>query len=78
MKRHDKARFSKGALIPQERPGLEEGSQVAISIADPSPERTLDALRATAGAWKGTHSPENLKQALCSDRLATPRPQPKL
>ena len=73
-----KARFSKGVLIPQERFDPEEGRQVVISIADSSPERTLDVLRATAGAWKGTHNPETLKQAISSDRLATSRPRPKL
>ncbi len=64
MMRHVKAMFSKGVLIPQERLDLEEGRQVAISIADLPPDRTLKALRATAGAWKGTHDPEALKQAL--------------
>lgn len=39
---------------------------VVISIADPPPDRTLKALRATAGAWKGTHDPEALKQSLNS------------
>ena len=72
MMRHVKAMFSKGVLIPQERLDLEEGRQVVISIADSSPERTLDALRSTAGAWKGTHSPETLKQVIYSDRIATP------
>ncbi len=69
--RYVKTMFSKGVLIPQERLGLEEGRQVVISIADSSPERTLDALRSTVGAWKGTHEPEALKQALYSDRRAT-------
>ena len=78
MMRHVKAMFSKGVLIPQERLDLEEGRQVVISIADPSPERTLDALRATAGAWQGTHDPEALKRALYSDRLATSRPSAKV
>ncbi len=71
MLRHVKAMFSKGVLIPQERLDLKEGRQVVIPIADPSPERTLDALRSTSGAWKGTHDPEVLKQTLYSDRLAT-------
>ena len=71
MMRHVKAMFSKGVLIPQERLDLEEGGQVVISIADSSPERTLGALRSTAGAWKGTHNAETLKQAIYSNRLAT-------
>lgn len=64
MMRHVKAMFSKGVILPQERLDLEEGRQVVISIADPPPDRTLKALRATAGAWKGTPDPEALKQAL--------------
>ncbi len=87
MIRNIKAKFSKGVLIPHEKLALEEGKEVVISIADPSPlpvhctqtgERTLEVLRATAGAWKGTHDPEALKQAIYSDRRITSRPQPKL
>lgn len=78
MIRHIKAKFSKGVLIPQQRLDLEEGEDVLISIADRPAERTIEALRATAGAWKGTHDPEALKQAIYSDRRKTSRPQPKL
>ncbi len=78
MIRNVKARFSKGVLIPKERLNLEEGEDVILSIAGQPAERTLEALRATAGAWKGTHDPDALKQAIYSDRRTTSRPQPKL
>ena len=51
---------------------------VASADPSPSPDRTRKSLKATAGAWKGTHNPETLKQAISSDRLATSRPRPKL
>ena len=78
MMRNIKARFSKGVLVPQERLDLEEGEDVLISIADLPAEDILRALRATAGAWKGTHDPEALKQAIYSGQRTTSRPQPKL
>ena len=78
MARNIKTRFSKGVLRPQEKRDLKENKDVVISIADPSPERSLDALRSTAGAWKETPDPEALKQAIYSDRLATSRPSVKV
>jgi len=78
MIRNIKARFSKGVLIPQRRLDLEEGEDVLISISDRQEERSAEALRATAGAWKGTHDPEALKRAIYSDRHSASRPQPKL
>lgn len=78
MIRNIKARFSKGVLIPQRRLDLEEGEDVFISIADRPAEHSVEALRATAGAWKGTHDPEALKRAIYSDRNSATRPQPKL
>ena len=72
-----KAKFFEGVLIPQERLDLKEGADVVIAITAP-PDRTLEALRATAGAWKGTHDPEALKQAIYAGRRTLSRPQPKL
>ncbi len=66
--RNIKAKFSEGVLIPQERLDLKEGVDVVISIAASPQGRTLEALRTTAGAWKGTHDPEALKQAIYAGR----------
>ena len=78
MIRGVKATFSKGVLIPQESLDLEEGESVVLSISDAPAERALEVLRATAGAWKGTHDPDALKQAIYSDRRTASRPRPKL
>ena len=53
MIRGVKATFSKGVLIPQESLDLEEGEKVVLSISGAPAERSLEALKATAGAWKG-------------------------
>ena len=73
-----KATFSGGVLIPQESLDLEEGENVILSIAGQSVERSLEALRASAGAWKGTHDPEVLKENIYSNRRRNSRPQPRL
>ena len=78
MIRGVKATFSKGVLIPQESLDLEEGENVVLSISGAPAERSLEVLRATAGAWKGTHDPDALKQAIYSDRRTASRPRPKL
>ena len=63
MAREIRARFSKGKIEPLEDLALREGEEIIISVKEiPTAERTLKALRATAGAWKGTHDPEELKR----------------
>lgn len=76
--RNVKAIFSGGVLIPQENLTLEEGENVILSIAEHSVERSLAALRASAGAWEGTHDPDVLKEKIYSDRRRDSRPRPKL
>ena len=74
-----KARFSNGVLTPLEPLNLEEGEEVMVSIADsPPPDEAIRALRAAAGAWKGTHDPDQLLQDIYSDRLVNSRPEPKI
>ena len=69
-----RARFSQGVLRPLEPLDLEEGVEVTVSIEDgPSPDRTIRALRATAGAWKGRHDPEELKRVIYEARLTGSR-----
>ncbi|MCY3708777.1 MAG: maleylpyruvate isomerase N-terminal domain-containing protein [Caldilineaceae bacterium] len=45
---------------------LEEGENVVLSITGRSVEGSLESLRASAGAWKGTHDPEVLKENIYS------------
>ncbi len=74
-----RARFSDGVLTPMEPLDLAEGEEVTVSIEDaPPPDRTIRALRATAGAWKGSHDPEELKRMLYEARVTGSREAPKL
>ena len=74
-----KARFSNGVLTPLEPLDLEEGREVMVSIEDAgSPDKGLRGLRAAAGAWRGTHDPEELLRNIYSDRLVSSRPEPKI
>ena len=79
MAREIRARFSRGKIEPLEDLALREGEEIIISVKEiPTAERTLKGLRATAGAWKGTHDPEELKRNIYADRLISTRPEPKL
>jgi hypothetical protein len=78
-----RGRVSKGKIEPLEELDLPEGTGVIILLEEAPPEappadRTLKALRATAGAWKGTHDPEKLKRNIYADRLLDSRPEPKI
>ena len=79
MAREVRARFSKGVIEPLEELDLEEGEELKIIISERAGEkRTLEALRASAGGWKGTHDPEELKRNIRADRLISTRPEPRL
>lgn len=76
-----KARFKGGFIEPLEELELEEGEVVSITITKitfPKKEDALEALRTTAGAWKGTIDAEELKRNIYSDRLIRSRSEPKL
>ncbi len=79
MAKEIRARFSGGKIEPLEDVDLEEGEEVRVIIPDRvKGKRVIEMLRATAGAWKGTHDPEHLKRNIYADRLMSTRPQPKL
>ena len=79
MAREIRARFSKGKIEPLEELDLEEGAEVTIIIPDPATGKSvIEALRSTAGAWEGTHDPEELKRNIYENRLINTRPEPKL
>ena len=79
MVREIKGRFSGGIVLPLEELDLEEGEEVVIAVNDePSLERRRKALRASAGAWKGLHDPDELIRNIYASRLIQSRPEPKL
>ena len=74
MLRTIRAKFTGGALKPLERLDLEEGAEVTVSIEDSLPsDEAIRALRATAGAWKGKHNPDELKRMLYEARITGSR-----
>ena len=64
MLRTIKAKFTDGVLVPLEPVAFEEGDEIVLSFdAEPEPsggsgkpskERTIAALRETAGAWQSS------------------------
>lgn len=79
MVREVRGRFSNGVVLPLEELDLTEGSEVVIAVKDDPPlERKRKALRASAGAWKGLHDPDDLIRDLYASRLIQSRPEPKL
>lgn len=79
MVREVRGRFSNGVVLPLEELDLTEGSEVVIAVKDDPPlERKRKALRASAGAWKGLHDPDDLIRNLYASRLIQSRPEPKL
>ena len=74
-----RARFSNGVIEPLEKVDLEEGEEIRIIITKHAKGKgIIEALRASAGGWKGTHDPEELKRDIYADRLINNRPEPKL
>ena len=77
--KHFRARYSKGVLEPLEELDLEEGAEVSVSIKEaPSRERKLEALRRSAGGWKGNSDPEELKRMIYESRIRGSRIPPDL
>ena len=79
MAKEIRARFLNGILKPLEAVDLKEGEEVTVII----PERStgtgmIEALRASAGGWKGLIDAEELKRNIYADRLISTRPEPKL
>jgi len=79
-----RARFKAGVLELLDAVDLSEGTEVSVTIiesaakADTRGESMRDALKATAGAWKGLIDAETLKRNIYEDRLIDTRPAPKL
>ena len=79
-----RARFKAGVLELLDKVDLSEGAEVSVTIIESSPkentsgETMREALKATAGAWKGLIDAEELKRHIYEDRLIDTRPVPKL
>jgi hypothetical protein len=79
-----RARMRGGMLELLEKVELPEGTEVSVTILErPTPRDTktegmLEALRATAGGWKGLVDADALKRHIYADRLIATRPIPKL
>ena len=86
MLRTIKAKFTDGVLVPLEPVAFVEGAEVMISFdadrsggsATPNEERTLTVLRETAGAWRGSHDPEELIRRIYAERLSGSSPTPEI
>lgn len=79
MAKEIRARFSKGMLEPLEAVDLKEGEEVKVIITErPKGKGMLEALRASAGGWKGLVDAEELKRNMYADRLISTRPEPKV
>jgi len=79
-----RARFLNRVFVPLERLEieLEEGEEVAITVSENPPsfktEKFIEALRATAGGWRGLIDAEKLKRNIYADRLISTRAKLKL
>ena len=75
-----RVRFHKGKLEPLEPLDLPEGEEILVTISERARPREslVEALRATAGAWKGLVDAEDLKRRIYEDRLLSTRPEPRL
>ena len=79
MAKEFRARFSHGVLEPLDAVDLKEGEEVKVIIAErPQGKGMIEALRASAGGWKGLIDAEELKRNIYADRLISTRPEPKL
>lgn len=75
-----RARFYKGKIEPLEPLDLPDGEEILVTISGRarSRETLVEALRATAGAWRGLVDAEDLKRRIYEDRLLSTRPEPRL
>jgi predicted DNA-binding antitoxin AbrB/MazE fold protein len=74
-----RARVTGGTLKPLEKLDLPEGSEVTVTIvrtgvaSDP-----VEAIRRSAGGWKGLVDAKKLIRNIYRDRLVSTRPVPRL
>ena len=69
-----RAKYQNGVLMPLEPLELEDGAEVMVSVeAAASVDGRIAALRASAGGWKGSRDPEELKRMIYQARSLAPR-----
>ena len=75
-----RVRFHKGKLEPLEPLDLPEGEEILVTISERARPREslVEALRATAGAWKDLVDADDLNRRIYEDRLLSARPEPRL
>ena len=81
-----KAKFTDGVLVPLEPVEFKEGEEILLSFddgpkmgaANKSGEHTRAVLRETAGAWQGSHDPEELIRRIYAERLSGSSPTPEI
>jgi predicted DNA-binding antitoxin AbrB/MazE fold protein len=80
MAKEFRARFLHGVLELLETVDLKEGEEVKVIIAErPTKGKEMsEALRASAGSWKGLIDAEELERNIYADRLISTRPELKL
>lgn len=80
MEKTIRAKFKNGVIEPLEKLELKEGKEIKVIISVLSEtEKTIEAIRSTAGAWKETINCEELiKDIYESRRLSFKRPEVKL
>jgi predicted DNA-binding antitoxin AbrB/MazE fold protein len=73
-------RLSHGVLAPVETVDLTEGEDVKVIIAarPTKGKGMVEALKASAGGWKGLIDTEELKRNIYADRLISTRPESML
>jgi predicted DNA-binding antitoxin AbrB/MazE fold protein len=73
-----KARFSKGMIEPLEKVEIKEGGEITISILEAPPKPVKinfsEALKKTAGGWKGLIDCDELIRNIYNDHLIATRP----
>src|SRR5215813_5173856 len=79
MAKEIRARFSHGVLEPLDTLDLKEGEEVKVIITErPKGKGMIEALRTSAGGWKGLIDAAELKRNIYADMRISTRPEPKL
>ena len=79
MDREVRGKFIGGAIELLGEVELEEGEEVTLIIKRKiDKKRDREAFLASAGGWKGTHDPEELKRVIHDSRIKGSRTPPDL
>lgn len=76
MKKPIKAKFSKGMIEPLEKIDIEEGKEIAVTIAEIPGKETEDPFDTTFGGSADSIDCEKLKRNIYNDRLISTTVEP--